>query len=318
MRPYRLPPNWSINRLAKLVRFYASGKTWQECAFEFQTCGNTLRCIYYNTAEGRETRKRATVTRHWSTKFWTDARIKAVLLMRYKQGMSLQACADAVGRPGASMPRVIYGRRGQELSTKLGLQKLKQKPLDLTGRKFGKLTVIKRGDFRPYANGSGSYVWLCQCSCGRQRKVHPTNLTTGKSRSCGKHRATGKKAHRYKNGHWCKKLRGMRCAFGNMHRRCKDLNNENYGKRGIFVAPEWSNDAAGFERFLADMKIPDGKRPRGMSLDRKDVDGPYSAQNCKWSTDLEQANNKQVHKRARIALIGNDWFESSYDGSLPY
>lgn len=91
-----------------------------------------------------------------------------------------------------------------------------------------------------------------------------------------------------------------------------------YGDRGIFVCPEWSNTPEGYERFLHDMKIPNGIRPRGMSLDRIDVDGPYSAQNCKWSTDLEQANNKQVHKRARIALIGNDWFTSSYDVNYPY
>jgi hypothetical protein len=41
-----------------------------------------------------------------------------------------------------------------------------------------------------------------------------------------------------------------------MHQRCKDLNNTNYGSRGITVAPEWANDTAGFERFLADTAIP--------------------------------------------------------------
>lgn len=65
------------------------------------------------------------------------------------------------------------------------------------------------------------------------------------------------------------------------------------------------------------MKIPDGKRPRGMTLDRTDVDGPYSPINCRWATDKTQANNKQVHKRARIALLGNDWFMAD-PGLNPY
>jgi hypothetical protein len=302
---HRLTADWPLKRLEKFVRFYASGKTWRECAAAFNTKVNTLRSIYYSSAEARQIRKRLNVPRQCRVRFWTDEKIKAVLRMHYKQGMSFEACADAIGLPGANLRHIVFFRRGQALAARLGLQKFKKKPLDLVGRKFGRLKVIKRVGFRPHANGSGSMVWLCECSCGKLREVYSSNLTRGATRACGKHRRRGKKSPQYKNGHWSGKMRPLRCAFGNMHRRCKDLNNANYGGRGITIAPEWSNDAAGFERFLLDMKIPNGIRPRGMSVERMDVDGPYSAANCKWGTDQEQANNKRCSPsyKARMAVV---------------
>lgn len=54
--------------------------------------------------------------------------------------------------------------------------------VDLTGRKFGMLTVIKRvEDVKP-----GRPMWLCQCECGNTAIVSSTALTkTGGTKSCG-------------------------------------------------------------------------------------------------------------------------------------
>lgn len=64
-----------------------------------------------------------------------------------------------------------------------------------------------------------------------------------------------------------------------------------YGGRGITYEPRWTL----FEHFLADM----GLRPDGMTLDRKDTNGHYTADNCKWATKLEQMKNQRP-KRASL------------------
>ena len=55
------------------------------------------------------------------------------------------------------------------------------RPLDVTGRRFGRLTAIRRLDIK----GRTSYKWLCQCDCGRTTQVSVANLTSGGVRSCG-------------------------------------------------------------------------------------------------------------------------------------
>lgn len=53
---------------------------------------------------------------------------------------------------------------------------------DLTNKKFGRLTAIKNTGEKAR---SGHYIWLCKCTCGNEIKTVASNLTTGKTKSCG-------------------------------------------------------------------------------------------------------------------------------------
>lgn len=75
-----------------------------------------------------------------------------------------------------------------------------------------------------------------------------------------------------------------------MKERCYNPANQNfadYGGRGIVVSEKWLHS---FEAFLADM----GRRPSPLhTLDRRNNDGPYDADNCRWATPLQQARNSR-------------------------
>lgn len=154
-------------------------------------------------------------------------------------------------------------------------------PKDLTGCVFNQLTVVSpTGDQNLY----GKFIWECRCSCGASVRVTRNALVSGTTMSCG----CAKKHH----GH-CVAGRSSRTysTWKAMVARCRNPSfpgYSDYGGRGITVCSEWLD----FTNFLADM----GDRPAGRTLDRRDNDGPYTPDNCRWATPAEQSNNRRTNR----------------------
>ena len=77
-------------------------------------------------------------------------------------------------------------------------------------------------------------------------------------------------------------------SWTSMKARCNNSRLAAYGGRGIKYDPKWQR----FEAFLLDMGI----RPEGKTLDRIDPMKNYQKSNCRWATELKQANNKRETK----------------------
>lgn len=161
------------------------------------------------------------------------------------------------------------------------------KLIDLTGEKFGRLTVVSHIGVR----GRRRHFWRCECECGAFHEAASDNLKKGRVTSCGGCYKPGSK----------NKTHGLSTSstyhiWATMKARCYNPNNENfhrYGGRGITMCSRWRES---FEAFLDDM----GERPKGHSIDRINNDLGYGPDNCRWATGADQMRNTRATRKLTL------------------
>ena len=147
---------------------------------------------------------------------------------------------------------------------------------DLTGLKFGKLTVLEVSDKR---TATGNVHWWCLCDCGNKVEKDGYKLRKGRVKSCGcSQRNWG---HGGTGTHLFSVWRGVKNRCYNS----KNTSYKYYGDKGVKVCEDWLK----FENFR-DWALNNGYSPE-LTIDRLDSKGDYEPNNCQWAT-YETQNRK--------------------------
>ena len=151
--------------------------------------------------------------------------------------------------------------------------------------RYGKLVVTDDTPTRVKSGSSYSYAYQCRCDCGNDRIVRAADLKSGNTTSCGCTKRAILEVNRISKVTHGKTDSHVYRIWQAMKRRCyrkAEKSYPDYGGRGIAVCAEWKDS---FEKFYADMGDPPTLQH---TLDRRNGDGPYSKDNCKWATRVEQ------------------------------
>lgn len=164
--------------------------------------------------------------------------------------------------------------------------------IDLTGHRFGSLTVLNRvGTAR-----DGQATWLCICDCGCETTAQVGNLRNGHTRSCGclmkrrisEAQATHMQSHRRLYNVWT-----------SMKARCYNSNQpffEHYGGRGIAMCDEWKDSYQAFHNWAMSHGYELKAAKWKCTIDRIDVNGNYCPENCRWVDMKVQRHNRRDQK----------------------
>lgn len=163
------------------------------------------------------------------------------------------------------------------------------KLIDLTGQRFGSLTVSEKYS----VTKNGACCWVCLCDCGRTAVISGAKLRQGVTKTCGSKEHQAERAssnfakHKKSNTRlyniWQKMK--QRCSYAGYHAF------NHYGGRGIKVCDEWLHNFQSFYYWAMANGYTDS-----LSIDRIDNDKGYSPENCRWIPFAEQSRNRRCVK----------------------
>ena len=168
--------------------------------------------------------------------------------------------------------------------------------IDLTGQRFGHLTVLQQK-----GHDHTNVTWLCKCDCGKEKTVNGRSLRIGRTTSCGCSQykwLKTKKIAEHHGGSRTKQYGGKERLYRvwlGMRQRCNNPNCNRYslyGGRGISICSEW-NDYSVFRGWAMEHGYnPEASRGE-CTIDRIDVNGNYEPSNCRWVNMKTQRENQR-------------------------
>ena len=179
--------------------------------------------------------------------------------------------------------------------------------VDLTGKRFGRLLVVGRGEDYVSPKGYCAVNWICKCDCGNETLVRGCNLKSGASESCGCIRVDNPNRTTHGLSHT-----RIHSIWQGMKDRCYNTNSYSfnlYGSRNITICDEWLNNFESFYKWSMENGYDDS-----LSIDRIDNSLGYSPENCRWADSITQANNKRDNHILEFdgrALTMKQWSEET-------
>ena len=205
-------------------------------------------------------------------------------------------------------------------NTRKNIARAKAESIDLTGEKFGRLTVLKKAEPIIDKRGTRNSAWECLCDCGNIKIVRQSQLVQGKTKSCGCLQKEAASSAKRTHG-LSRKCGRIYPLWKSIKYRCysktsKDY--ERYGGRGIVMCDEWRDDFKSFYDWAINNGYKEEKTDKGLNvltIDRIDVNGNYEPGNCRFVTNEVQARNKRDsirdNERFKICPICGKRFEIS-------
>lgn len=166
------------------------------------------------------------------------------------------------------------------------------KPMDIIGKKFNRLTVLEFVGTDKYGNTK----FLCECDCGNRKVLLGSKVKGGRTKSCGcLHSETARNnTKKHLSSHT-----KLYSVYAHILSRCfckTNKNYHNYGGRGITVCEEWADKEKGFDKFKEwayQNGYDENAKFGNCTIDRINNDGNYEPSNCRWVDIKTQANNKR-------------------------
>lgn len=189
----------------------------------------------------------------------------------------------------------------------------KRKPA--VGNKYGRLLVTEELPGSPRKNGASRRRVRAVCDCGTVKEFDLSKLMTGYTKSCGCLMPEASAKNSRKHGDAARDENERQApeyvAWVSIKQRCYNPKLKNFhlwGGRGITMCDRWFND---YTAFLADM----GPRPSPKhSVDRRETDGNYEPNNCRWATRKEQGRNIRTNRMITVkgeTICLAEWAERS-------